>query len=124
MRIIYYSHTCFADCDFPLIGELQRRGHDVRYYISIASFSMRSTLIDIKKLYPKTGIFPASQIYKEFLAYDKVLDLSQVYVVNQKHKQKFHPVNLLLMAKLVLHFIRQKPDVIHLPTLGQGYQTG
>ncbi len=114
MRIIYYSHTCFADCDFPLIGELQRKGHDVRYYISIASFSKRSTLIDIKTLYPHTGIFPASQIYKEFLAYEGVLDLSKVYVVNQKYKQKYHPFNLLLMARLMLHFIRQQPDVIHL----------
>ncbi|WP_294748192.1 glycosyltransferase family 4 protein [uncultured Prevotella sp.] len=114
MKIIYYSSPFFADCDFPLIGELQRRGHDVRYYISIASFSKRSTLIDLKELYPHTGIYPATEIYPEFNDFCNILDLSHVYVVNQRHKQKFHPANLLLMVRLVIHFIRQKPDVIHL----------
>ena len=114
MKIIYYSHPCFADCDFPLIGELQRMGHDVRYYISIASFSKRSTLIDLKELYPHTDIYPASKIYKEFNDFCNILDLSHVYVVNRKHKQKYHPVNLLLMIKLVIHFMMQKPNVIHI----------
>ena len=114
MKIIYYSSPFFADCDFPLIGELQRMGHDVRYYISIASFSKRSTLIDLNSLYPHTGIYPATEIYSEFNDFRDMLDLSHVYVVNQKHKQKFHPINLLLMIKLVIHFIMQKPDVIHL----------
>ena len=116
MKIIYYSSPFYADCDFPLIGELQRKGHDVRYYISIASFSKRSTLIDLKELYPHTGIYPATEIYKEFNDFRHILDLSHVYIVNQKYKQKFHPVNLLLMIKLVIHFMMQKPDVIHLTT--------
>lgn len=122
MKIIYYSSPFFADCDFPLIGELQRMGHDVRYYISIASFSKRSTLIDLKEMYPHTGIYPATEIYSEFNDFRNMLNLSHIYVVNQKHKQKFHPINLLLMIKLVIHFIMQKPDVIHLtkaPTLTQ-----
>ena len=114
MKIIYYSHPYFADCDFPLIGELQRMRHEVRYYISITSYNKRSTLIDLKELYPHTGIYPATEIYKEFNDFRNMLDLSRLYVVNQKHKQKFHPANLLLMIKLVIHFIMQKPDVIHL----------
>ena len=116
MKIIYYSSPFYADCDFPLIGELQRKGHDVRYYISIASFSKRSTLIDLKELYPHTGIYPATEIYKEFNDFRNILDLSHVYIVNQKYKQKFHPVNLLLVVRLVIHFMMQKPDVIHLTT--------
>ena len=114
MKIIYYSSPFFADCDFPLIGELQRKDHDVRYYISIASFSKRSTLIDLKELYPHTGIYPVTEIYKEFNDFHNILNLSHVYVINQKHKQKFHPANLLLMIKLAIHFMMQKPDVIHL----------
>ena len=99
-----------------MIGELQRRVHDVRYYICVASFSKRSTLIDLKELYPHTGIYPATEIYKEFNDFRNILDLSHVYIVNQKYKQKFHPVNLLLMIRLVIHFMMQKPDVIHLTT--------
>ena len=75
MKIIYYSSPFFADCDFPLIGELQRMGHDVRYYISIASFSKRSTLIDLNSLYPHTGIYPATEIYSEFNDFRDMLDL-------------------------------------------------
>lgn len=114
MKIIYYSSPAFADCDFPLVGELQRMGHDVRYYIPVASFSKRSTIIDLKELYPHTGIYPATEIYKEFDEFHELLDLSKVYVVNMKYKQKFHPVNLLLKMRMALRFMRQKPDVIHL----------
>ena len=114
MKIIYYSSPAFADCDFPLVGALQRMGHDVRYYIPVASFSKRSTIIDLKELYPHTGIYPATEIYKEFEEFHKLLDLSKVYIVNMKHKQKFHPVNLILKMRLVMHFMRQKPDIVHL----------
>ena len=114
MKIIYYSSTFFADCDFPLIGELQRMGHDVSYYIPVASYNLRSTLFDIKQLHPKTGIFRATDIYEEFRAYERVIDLSRVFVVNKKHKQKYHPINLLLMLRLAWRFYKQNPDVIQL----------
>lgn len=113
MKIIYLSQAYFADCDFPLIRELQNQGHDVEYYIPIASYNLKSTLLDLGELYPHTGIYPAS-IYKGFRIYDKELDLNKVYVVNQKYKQKYHPLNLLLMLRLVIRFIIRKPDVIHL----------
>lgn len=113
MKIIYYSHGFFADCDFPLIRELQRRGHDLEYYLPVASFRLKSSLLDLGKLYPKTGIFSAS-VYPAFQIYKDEIDLSKVFVVNQTHKQKWHPINLLLQAKLALKFIRKKPDIIHI----------
>lgn len=112
MKIIYYSQTFFADCDFPLVRELQNRGHDVRYYLPITSFNKCSTLINIKRLYPHTGIFPAS-IYPEFEEYKNDIDISKLYVVNQRYKQKLHPINLWLYFKLAIHFIIQKADIIH-----------
>lgn len=112
MRIIYYSQGFFSDCDFPLIRELQQRGHDVEYYIPVASYSLKSALLDLGKLYPKTGLFPAS-VYPAFQIYKDEIDLSKVFVVNQTHKQKWHPVNLLLYTKLALRFIQKKPDIIH-----------
>ena len=119
MKIIYYSHGFFTDCDFPLIRELQSRGLDVEYYMPVASFSLKSSLLDLDKLYPKTGIFPAS-VYPAFQTYKDEIDLSKVYVVNQVHKQKWHPINLLLYARLALRMIRKNPDIIHVtlpPTL-------
>lgn len=113
MKIIYLSQAYFADCDFPLIREFQQQGFDVEYYIPIASYNLRSTLLDLKELYPHTGIYPAS-LYEGFRIYENELDLSKVFVVNQKHKQKYHPLNLLLMLRLVLRIISKNPDVIHL----------
>lgn len=113
MKIIYYSSTFFADCDFPLIRELQRMGHDVRYYIPIASYNLKSTLLNLDKIYPHTGIYPAT-VYEGFNIYKNEIDLSKVYVVNQKYKQKYHPLNLLLMLRLVIHFILQRADIIHI----------
>lgn len=113
MKIIYYSKSFFADCDFPLVRELQKKGHDVTYYIPMASFCLRSTLFDIKKLYPHTGIFPSS-IYPELNMYRDYVDLSKVFIVNQYYKQKYHPFNLFLYLKLVIHFILKHPDVIHI----------
>ena len=113
MKIIYYSYGFFADCDFPLIRELQRRGHDLEYYLPVASFSLKSSLLDLGKLYPKTGIFPAS-VYPAFQIYKDEIDLSKVFVVNQTHKQKWHPINLLLNAKLALKFVLKRPNIIHI----------
>ena len=119
MKIVYYSQPFFADCDFPLIRELQRKGHDVRYYMTITSFNKRSSLVDIKNLYPHTGIYPAS-IYPELEIYKNDIDLKKLFIVNQRCKQKFHPLNLLLYIRLAFHFWKQRVDVVHFvvpPTL-------
>lgn len=119
MKIIYYSQPFFADCDFPLIRELQRKGHDVRYYMTITSFNKRSSLVDIKNLYPHTGIYPAS-IYHELEIYKNDIDLKKLFIVNQRCKQKFHPLNILLYIRLAFHFWKQRADVVHFvvpPTL-------
>jgi glycosyltransferase involved in cell wall biosynthesis len=113
VKIIYFSQSFFVDCDFPLIRELQRRGHDVRYYIPIASFNLKSSLLNLGTLYPHTGIYPFT-VYEGFNLYRNEIDFSKCYVVNQVHKQKLHPANLLLMARLALSFIFQNPDVIQI----------
>lgn len=35
MKILYYSRTCFGDCDFPLIKALIAQGHDVTVLYSM-----------------------------------------------------------------------------------------
>ena len=69
--------------------------------------------MNLDKIYPHTGIYPAT-VYEGFNVYKDEIDLSKVYVVNQKYKQKYHPLNLLLMLRLVFHFIMQRADIIHL----------
>lgn len=113
MKIIYFSNTFFADCDFPLIREMQKRGYDVEYYLPIAPHNLKSNLLKIDKIYPHTGIYKAT-VYDGFKLYENELDLSKVFVVNKLHKQKYHPLNIILMMRLVFRFIKQKPDIIHI----------
>ncbi len=112
MKILYISQTFFADCDFPLVRELQRMGHDVQYYLPITPYNKRSTLIDIKKIDSRTGVLPAT-IYPELDVFKNEIDLNKLFIINQPHRQKFHPLNILLNIKLAISFIFQKVDVIH-----------
>ena len=46
MKIVYYSTPSFADCDFPLIREYQKRGIDVYFLIKLTPYNRNSTLIN------------------------------------------------------------------------------
>lgn len=43
---------------------------------------MAGPALSISKLYPKSGIFKAREIYKEFEKNDGFIDLDRTYVVN------------------------------------------
>lgn len=112
MKILFLSSPPFADCDFPLIREFQRQGHDVTYLIDIFPFNKKSTLFDIKKLMPKDGIYPAT-CFPELKAYSSYMDLSKVYIVNHTMKQQRFPQNLLLTLKVISFIIKEHYDVVH-----------
>lgn len=112
MKIIYYSSPPFADCDFPLIREYQRKGIEVYYFIKLPVYSLRSTLIDIKEQIKKPGIYKAS-VYKELELYKEYIDLDKVYVLNQPHKSVFHWSNILMNIKFLLISIKINSDVFH-----------
>lgn len=61
MKIVYYSTPSFADCDFPLIREYQKRGIDVYFLIKLTPYNRNSTLINIKEQIPVNGIFKFSE---------------------------------------------------------------
>lgn len=113
MKVAYISNLPFADADFPLIREMQRQGIEVYYYIYVASYSRKATLVNIKEMYPKQGIFNAS-VYKELDAYKNYMDLKNVYVVNSLHQSDFHPSNIKLMLNLVADIKRKGCDVVNI----------
>lgn len=51
MKILYLSTPSFADCDFPLIKEFIRQGHDITYLITLTPYSLKSTLFNIESNY-------------------------------------------------------------------------
>lgn len=119
MRLLYLSTPWYADCDFPLIRTFQEKGIDVTYLILLPPFALRSTLIDIREQYPKTGIFPAT-IYPELKIYENYMDMSQVYVANRTCKSRL-TISYWLDSYYVRKFIRRGSfDVVHADTLFGG----
>ena len=113
MRVVILSSTHFADTDFPLVKEYQKRDVDVYYLIHLAPHSKRSTLVDIKSQVYTSDIIHASD-YKEFNVYKNYIDLSKVYIINSIYSSVKKWENIKLTFK-VYKFIKQlNPDVIHI----------
>lgn len=102
MKILYYSRPCFGDCDFPLIKALRANGHDVTVLFSMSPFSLRTTVFDIKKMYPKNGIFPIT-VYPEMKALESYISLKDIYVANEPSGH-FGWSSLILSLKEMLFF--------------------
>lgn len=112
MRILYFSTPPFADCDFPLVREFQRRGHEVFYFIDLPPYFLRSTIIDIKHQIQTNEIFLASK-YKEFEVYRDYMSLENVYVINRTQKSALHPRNIALYLKFIKIVNKINPDIIN-----------
>jgi glycosyltransferase involved in cell wall biosynthesis len=101
-----------ADCDFPLIRELQNQGHDVTYLIWLSPHSLKSTLVNIDEQKPENSILPASE-YKEFLEYADCIDLSKCYVANCPAFHQYSWKYIIMTFKIISFIKRGHFDVIH-----------
>lgn len=111
MKIVYLSAPFFSDCDFPLVRELQRQGHDIYFFIDLSVNFTHSTLIDIKSQIRENSILPAS-VYKEFDFFKNYFELEKVFVVNRTHRSEFHPFNIKVQFELMKRIREINPDVI------------
>ena len=114
MKVIYLSNLFFTDCDFPLIKAMQQRGIDVYYFITIYPYAHRCALLDLKRVYPKNGIFKAVDIYPEFKMYEEYFDLDKVFVVNYVSNSGLKPANILLTYKMVRRFQKINAQAINI----------
>lgn len=112
MNILYYTKPFLLDCDFPYIKSLRKLDYNVTTLINLSPYHLRSTLIDIKKQYPKNGIFPVS-IYKELACFDSYINNEMAYVVNRLSSNPLALSNLILNFKLVLFVFKHKINIIH-----------
>lgn len=112
MKILYLSSPYFADCDFPLVRQFQKMGHDVTYLIMLAPYSLKSTLFNIKRQIPKNDIIPAIQ-YPELKVYESYLDMSKIFIANCTAK-KGSSFQALKMSLKIAKFIRNgNYDIVH-----------
>jgi glycosyltransferase involved in cell wall biosynthesis len=112
MKILYYSSTFFADCDFPLIKALQEKGEDVTYLIALTPYSLNSTLFNIKEQLPENEIVPALR-YPELHVYAHYMNFEKVYIANFVNKKDSSFQSLCLNVKIAQFIYKGKFDVIH-----------
>ncbi len=113
MRIVYLSSPDFADCDFPLIKEFQKQGHEVYFFLDLPPYKLKSTLINIKTQIKEDSILKASR-YKEFEVYKTYMSMDKVFIINRTKKSMLSPKNLLLYLKFAYTIKKINPDVINI----------
>lgn len=111
MKILYYSKPCFGDCDFPLLKAMMVQGHDVKVIYNLTPYSLRTTIFNISKQIPKSGIFKATE-YPELKAFEDYMPMDNVYISNEPTGW-FCLKSLWLDFKTFLFIRKQKFDVIN-----------
>lgn len=112
MKVAYISTPHFADCDIPLVGELQKK-LDFFYFIKVSESNKRLTLIKIDSLKKKGGVYPASD-FPELGYLSTDIDLSKTYIVNMPSKHDWSLCNLLAIFRMVCFILRLKVNIVHL----------
>ena len=111
-KIVYYGNNPLADADFSYLHEAQKLA-DIEYYMEICPRYKNGPALTIDKLYQRSGIFKAKDIYKEFKKYNGYLDLDKVYVINTTGR--FWIIkSLWLHIILFFRFILNKVNIIHI----------
>lgn len=111
MRILYYSKTCFGDCDFPLLKAMMEKGHDVTVIYNMTPYSLRTTIFNISKQIPQAGIFKATD-YSELKTFEEYMPMDNIYVSNDP-TGRFCLKSFWQEFKTFLFIRKQEFDVIH-----------
>lgn len=110
MKLLYYTHTYFLDCDLPLIEQLVQKGVDVMLVIDLPYYQLKSTMVSIANQIPKTDLLPSST-YQELEFISHYLPKERSYILNRTSKV-YHIDNFVMRRKfhnLVRDF---NPDIL------------
>lgn len=113
MRVIYYSYSFFADCDFPLVKALQDKGIDVRYYMPLQKNFQHSSILELEKPITKLGLVKASAV-KEMAIYRDCINLEKLFFIQGYKNRKFGILSWCLWIYTLAHMKMFKADVIHI----------
>ncbi len=111
-RLLYISSPSFFDTDFPLIKRLKEKIKTDCLFI-IYPDNLKATMIELDKIYPKTGIFLAKDIYPEFMQYSDCLNLDHTYILNRVSRNKISVSNIISYLSLILFLLKHKSDAIY-----------
>lgn len=111
MKVAYLGKIQLTDVDFSYLHSAQQKS-DITYFMEVCPRFMTGPAFNIKRIYSKSGVFKAVDIYPEFAEYSECIDIDKFYVVNTSGKLWFIKAfwtNILLLFFL----IRNKFGVIH-----------
>ncbi len=112
MKTAYLGKVQLSDVDLSYLNEAQQL-QDITYFLEVNPRFMQGPAYNIKKLYPHTGIFRATEAYPEFERYSGFINTDKFYVVNTTGRLwvlKSFWTHILLTFFLLRH----KFSVIHL----------
>lgn len=120
MKIAYFSQPFFADCDFPLIREMQSRNMSVRYYMPIGYNFSKSSILEMEKPIRKWGIYKASKI-KQMEKYRDCVDLNSLYLICGRNRS-WWPFTWLLWICVYFHIWFYHADILHIVWQLKGWE--
>lgn len=113
MKIIYFGEIHSSDSDFPLVRELQRRGHEVYYFIPLVERFKRGGIIDLKRIRNNPGLYQGTE-FEELKIYSSYIDLSYLYFINFPKEGKKHLSTWIAFFKTYSFIRKINADVMHL----------
>lgn len=111
-KIAYISSPHFADCDMPLLKELQKKTN-VTYILKVSEQTKKLTLINIDNLNKRGSIIPFRQL-PELKYLSEYVNLDNSYIVPIRGKHDWSLCNLITIVKLLIFLIRKQFNIIHL----------
>lgn len=112
MKIAYLTNPFFADCDIPLIQQLQQIV-DVYYIVTVKDQTKDVNLIHVKQVKDRGGIYPQAA-FPELEYLSRYIDLNKTYILNMPGEHGWSPENVRATYKTLCFLRREKFDVIHL----------
>lgn len=112
MKIAYLGKMQLTDIDLSYLHEAQQLA-DITYILEINPRFMQGPAFSIPRVYPKTGIYKAEEIYPELARMKGFIDLDKCYVVNTCGRL-WQLKSFWTYFMLLVFLMRQKFDVIHL----------
>lgn len=111
MKVAYLGKIQLSDVDLSYLNAAQKCS-DIFYFMEVTPRFMAGPAYNIRKLYPKCGVFKAVDIYPDMLRLSGFIDIDKFYIVNTSGRLwqlKAFFTNLMLLFFL----LKNKYNVIH-----------
>lgn len=113
MRVIYFGHPFFADCDFPLVKTMQEKGIEIFYYMPLYRNLERCSILEFAKPVRGIGLIKASNL-EEMQVYKDCVELDRLFFIKGYPRNKLWIPSWLLWIYVLWHMKRRNADIVHI----------